>query len=67
MKHTARVHGKSYEVTVYQKSKSVWEAVGDYTEVLAVPNRPSKEIRVTDRSESSALKKWIETARYWGN
>jgi hypothetical protein len=61
------VYRKSYEVTVYQKSKSVWEAVGNFMEVLVMPNVPSKEIRVTGRSESAALKQWIETARYFGN
>ena len=67
MMHTVSVHGKPYEVTVYQKSRSVWEAVGNYTEVLAVPDTSSKEIRVTGRSEAAALKLWIEAAQYWGN
>jgi hypothetical protein len=67
VKHTVNVHGKPYEVSIHRKSKSVFEAVGNYTDVLAVPNVPNKIIRVTDRSEAAALKKWVETARYWGN
>jgi hypothetical protein len=67
MKHTVTVYSKSYEVTVYQKSKTVWEAVGQFTEVLAVPGETSREIRVAASSETAALKKWIEAARYWGN
>ena len=51
---------------VYQKSKRVWEAVGEYTEVLIVPGNMRETIRVTDRSETAALRKWIETARYRG-
>jgi hypothetical protein len=67
MKRSVTVHGKPYEVFVHQKSKSVWEAVGDYTEVLAVPESTRREIRVTGRTESAALNRWIEAARYFGN
>lgn len=67
MKHTVTVHGKPYEVTVYKKSASVWESVGYYTEVLAVPGDTSREIRVTGRTESAALRLWVKTAQYWGN
>lgn len=67
MKHAVMVHGKPYEVSVHQKSKSVWEAVGNYTEMLAVPDTPNMEIRVKGRSESAALNLWIKTAQYWGN
>jgi hypothetical protein len=67
MKHSAMVHGKPYEVSVHQKSKSVWEAIGNYTDALAVPDTPSMEIRVTDRTETAALNRWIKAAKYWGN
>jgi hypothetical protein len=67
MKHSVTVHGKPNEVTVYQKSKSVWEAVGNYTEVLAVPDTTHESIRVTGRTESAALTLWVKTASYWGN
>jgi hypothetical protein len=66
-KHTVTVWGKPYEVIVYQKSKSVWEAVGTYAPVSVVPGKTSEEIRVTDRSESAALKRWVEAAGYRGN
>ncbi|UPJ31018.1 hypothetical protein [Bradyrhizobium sp. CW1] len=52
------VWGKPHAVTVYQKSKSVWEAVGHYME---------ETIRVTDRSAGSAIKRWKSAATYKGN
>jgi hypothetical protein len=58
MKHQVTVWGKNYEVTVNQKSKTVWEAVGSYE---------GRTIRVNDRSESTAVKRWVEAARYQGN
>jgi hypothetical protein len=58
LKTTVTVWDKPYEITVYQKSKSVWIAVGDYD---------GKEIRVDGRSQSSAAEHWRETARYRGN
>jgi len=58
MEQVVEVWGKRVQVSVYQKSKAVWEAVGDYM------GRP---IRVTDRTESTALKRWREAARYQGN
>ena len=57
-KITVTVWDKQYEITVYQKSKSVWIAVGDYE---------GKEIRVDGRSQSAAASHWRETARYRGN
>ncbi len=67
MEHTVKVWGRTYEVSVYQKSKSVWEAVGTYDEVANTPGVTSREIRVTGRTESAALNSWIEAARYAGN
>ena len=52
------VWDKPHTITVYQKSKSVWEAVGEYMD---------QRISVTDRSESIAVKRWKEAARYKGN
>ena len=57
MERTVEVWGKRVSVTVYQKSKSVWEAVGQYMD---------ETIRTTDRSESTALKRWQEAAKYKG-
>jgi hypothetical protein len=67
MKHTVNVWGRPYEVSVHQKSKGVWEAVGTYDRVANTPGVTSREIRVTGRTESAALKSWIEAARYAGN
>lgn len=52
------VWGQKYDITVYQESKTVWIAVGDYME---------QSIRAQGRSESSAAKHWQEAARYRGN
>jgi hypothetical protein len=52
------VGGRSYEISVYRKSKSVWIAVGDYMGVT---------ITVQDRSEDAALKRWREAAEHKGN
>lgn len=56
--HKVMVWGQPQSVTIYQKSKSVWEAVGEYM---------GESIRVTDRSAGSVLKSWQEAARYKGN
>ena len=55
---TVSVWGKQYEVAVDQLSKSVWRAVGNYE---------GHSIETKDRSESTALKRWQEAARYRGN
>jgi hypothetical protein len=67
MKHTVDVHGRPYEVSVHQKSKSVWEAVGTYDRVANTPGETSCEIREKGRTESVALNSWVEAARYAGN
>jgi hypothetical protein len=60
------VWNKQYEVTAYQKSKSVWEAVGDYDRVTQ-PGQPIRQtIRVKGRSAMAAINLWAETARYRG-
>lgn len=58
IKQVVNVWGKPYEITVYQKSKSVWEAVGEYM---------GETIRTKDRSSSTATKRWQEAAKYKGN
>lgn len=56
--HRVRVWDKPHTVTVYQKSKSVWVAVGSYKD---------KKIEIQDRSESAAIKQWIQAATDRGN
>ncbi len=58
MKHTVQVWDRPYEVSVYQKSKSVWVAVGDYE---------GQRIEGKGRSEAQALGSWRESATYKGN
>jgi hypothetical protein len=55
---TVYVWDKPHVITVYQKSKSVWIAVGDYN---------GERIEVKDRSANAAAKWWAEAARYRGN
>jgi len=55
---TVMVWDKPHDITVYQKSKSVWIAVGDYMDQL---------IEVKGLSPSSAAKSWVAAARYRGN
>lgn len=54
----ATVGGEHYFITVDQKSKSVWVAVGDYM---------GETLRVQGRSEGVAVKRWREAAEYRGN
>jgi hypothetical protein len=56
--HSVTVWGKRCPVSVYQKSKSVWIADGDYM---------GESISVQDRSAGTALKRWKEAATYKGN
>jgi hypothetical protein len=56
--HTVTVWGNPEKVEVYQKSKSVWIAVGDYM---------GQRIEVKGRSQGSALSLWKDAARYRGN
>jgi hypothetical protein len=48
------VWGKSYEIRVYQKSKTVWIAVGEYK---------GERIEVKGRSSRSAVMAWRDAAR----
>jgi hypothetical protein len=56
--HHVNVWDKPHVVTVYQKSKTVWIAVGEYM---------GETIEVKDQSEGAALKRWREAATYKGN
>ena len=58
MRHTLEVWGKSYEVSVHQKSKTVWIASGDYE---------GEYLQTQGRSEAEAVGGWREAARYRGN
>jgi hypothetical protein len=52
------VWDKPYEITVYQKSRTVWVAVGEYM---------GKTIEAKGSSQRSAAMHWKEAARYLGN
>lgn len=58
MERTVQVWGRSQTVSVHQKSKSVWIAVGDYM---------SQRIECKGRSAGSALALWADAAKYRGN
>jgi hypothetical protein len=53
-----RVWSKPYAVDVYQESKTVWIAVGNYMGHL---------IEAKGSNEASAIALWQEAARYKGN
>ena len=55
---TVEVWGETHTISVYQKSKNMWVAVGEYM---------GQRIEITDRSPTAAAKLWTETARYRGN
>lgn len=52
------VWGEAVKVSVYQKSKSVWVASGDYM---------GESITVQNGSSRSAVTLWRSTAEYRGN
>jgi hypothetical protein len=53
-----KVWDKPHAINVYHKSKTVWAAVGEYL---------GKQIEVTGPTQGSAIRRWIEAARYRGN
>jgi hypothetical protein len=53
-----KVWEKPCEITVHQKSKTVWIAVGEYM---------GDRIETKGSSQSSAAAHWREAARYKGN
>ena len=58
MTMNVEVWDRNYEVDVYQRSKSVWIAIGDYM---------GQSVEVKGSSASSAVAHWKEAARYMGN
>lgn len=56
-RHRVMVWGESVEVSLHQKSKSVWIARGTYL---------THSIETKDRSPGSALARWREAATYRG-
>ena len=58
MKQIVIVWDKPHEITVHQKSKSVWIAVGEYM---------GERLEVKRSSATQATSAWREAARYRGN
>jgi hypothetical protein len=58
VKHTVLVWDKPQEVSVHQKSKTVWIASGEYMGQAIVETGPS---------ETAAVMHWRKTAEYRGN
>jgi len=58
MKSIITVWDKPYEITVHQKSKSVWIASGHYM---------GQYLQVKGSTASQAESHWREAARYKGN
>jgi hypothetical protein len=58
VKQVVTVWNKDYEITVVQKSKTVWIAVGEYKD---------DRLEVKGSSASSAASAWREAAKYRGN
>jgi hypothetical protein len=57
-KHVVTVWDERCEISVYQKSKSVWIAVGEYK---------GRRIEETGRSAATAAGHWRKAATYRGN
>jgi hypothetical protein len=58
VKQTVNMWDNPHEITVYQKSKSVWIAVGEYM---------GDRLEAKGQTLSQAANHWRETARYRGN
>jgi hypothetical protein len=58
VQQTVHVHDEKIEITVHQKSKSVWIAVGDYM---------GKPLEGKGSSAKSAASAWADAARFMGN
>jgi hypothetical protein len=56
--HFVTIADKQCEVHVVRNSKTVWRAYGDFG---------GRQVEGKASSESAALKRWIEAARYWAN
>ncbi len=57
-KHTMKLHGHHYQISVHREGKHVWVAVGDYL---------GEEIKVQAESEGAAVKRSREEASTIGN
>jgi hypothetical protein len=57
-KTTVFVWDKPYEITVHQKSKTVWIARGEYL---------GEQLESKGSSQTAAAAHWREQARYKGN
>ena len=55
---TVMVWERPQRVTVHQKSKSVWIAVGDYM---------GQRVEAQGSTQGAAVKRWKEAAQYKGN
>ncbi len=55
---TVKVWGRDVEISVYQKTKTVWIATGSYLD---------KHYEVKGRTETQAASAWAEAARYGSN
>jgi hypothetical protein len=55
---TVHVWAIPHVITVYQKSKTVWVAVGEYM---------GERIEVKGSSANVAAKYWVDAARFRGN
>ena len=58
MDRTVMVWGKPVQISIHQKSKTVWIAVGYYM---------GEHIETKGRSADSATTLWRDTAKYKGN
>ena len=58
MEYTVTVWNEKVTVEVYQTSKTVWHAIGEYL---------GERIEVKGRTQTQALSQWREAARYRGN
>jgi hypothetical protein len=58
MNRTVRVWNEDVEVSVFQRSKSVWIAVGTYM---------GHHVEVKGQSANAAVALWRDAARYKGN
>lgn len=63
MQDIVKVNGHDCEITLRQKSKSIWVAVGTYPGAMSMPGT-DKVIRVEARSPTAARKQWMDAARY---
>jgi hypothetical protein len=56
--HSVTIHGTPCTLLVYQRSKSVWIAVGFYMD---------ERIETKGSRESAVINRWIEAAKFRGN